>query len=435
MFFFQQNENLVVLLSKYINDFLKTTEDEFRSTLNSRRVRKRIPIGRYSSSQALRSQHNNDTTNSHTTGMNITSCTPVTTLIDHNHDISLTTDANHNTSIHTHRHRRRRKRNRQTTRYWRRNNHNIQLDTNSVINLSNTTTLSHDETQLLARGLTFCPTPRQIDWTEVKADINDFCRRVRLFEYFHDFPPQTDPNPFRIKGTWTPPPHRDPALDAFIEAVEHDILNITPKPVRDNLTTRERDALKQLRRRTDIIIKSTDRGSGTVIMDRDWYINECKRQLNDIKFYRLLDTDITCDIQTRIRVYVQRMHKDNIIDDETKRFLIHTDPKAGRFYILPKIHKQGNPGRPIVSTEQSSHRTHLSFHRLPSQTSCSHYTEHRSSKTRHTSFINLTNLDVYLVTPFLSHLTFLHFIPTFHITKVSTLVGTTLILAIAPPPP
>ena len=25
-------------------------------------------------------------------------------------------------------------------------------------------------------------------------------------------------------------------------------------------------------------------------------------------------------------------------------------PKAGRFYILPKIHKQGNPGRPIISS-------------------------------------------------------------------------------------
>ena len=25
------------------------------------------------------------------------------------------------------------------------------------------------------------------------------------------------------------------------------------------------------------------------------------------------------------------------------------DPKPGTFYLLPKIHKQGNPGRPIVS--------------------------------------------------------------------------------------
>ena len=78
---------------------------------------------------------------------------------------------------------------------------------------------------------------------------------MRLLEYFHDFPTQIDHNPFHVKGTWTPPQHRDTALDAFICAVERDILNLTPKPVRDNLTTPERDALKQLRRRTDIIIK------------------------------------------------------------------------------------------------------------------------------------------------------------------------------------
>ena len=85
-------------------------------------------------------------------------------------------------------------------------------------------------------------------------------------------------------------------------------------------------------------------------MDRDWYINECLRQLSDAKFYRRLNTDITSDIQTRIQFYIKQMHKDGIIDDKTRRFLIQTDPKPGRFYILPKIHKQGNPGRPIVSS-------------------------------------------------------------------------------------
>ena len=44
------------------------------------------------------------------------------------------------------------------------------------------------------------------------------------------------------------------------------------------------------------------------------------------------------------------MNRDNIINEETKHFLIQTDPKPGQFYILPKVHKQGNPGRPIVSS-------------------------------------------------------------------------------------
>ena len=124
--------------------------------------------------------------------------------------------------------------------------------------------------------------------------------------------------------------------------------NIKPEPVRDSLTSRERHALKSLNKRNDIVIKSADKGSATVFMDRDWYINECLRQLNDTKFYRPLDNDITDDIQKRVQVYVERMLRDKIIDENTKRFLIQSNPRPGRFYILPKMHKTGNPGRPIV---------------------------------------------------------------------------------------
>jgi len=104
---------------------------------------------------------------------------------------------------------------------------------------------------------------------------------MRLLEYFHDHPPQTNPNPFHPKSTCTPPPCRDPALDTFVDADKHDLLNITPAPVRDNLTAGEWDACKLLSRRSDIVIKSADKGCGTVVMDREWYIKECLQQLNN----------------------------------------------------------------------------------------------------------------------------------------------------------
>ena len=78
--------------------------------------------------------------------------------------------------------------------------------------------------------------------------------------------------------------------------------------------SRERHALKSLKKRNDIVIKSAE-GSATVVMDRDWYINECLRQLNDTKFYRPLDNDGTDDIQKRVQVYVERMLHDKTIDD------------------------------------------------------------------------------------------------------------------------
>ena len=110
-------------------------------------------------------------------------------------------------------------------------------------------------------------------------------------------------------------------------------------------------------------------------MDKTWYIDECNRQLTDTKFYQHLDEDITADIQKRVTFYVNRMHKDKLINDKTKQYLIQSDVKPGRFYILPKVHKPGNPGRPIVSsnshlTERLSHFVdyHLQplVHKLPS---------------------------------------------------------------------
>ena len=107
--------------------------------------------------------------------------------------------------------------------------------------------------------------------------------------------------------------------------------------------------------RSDEKIKPADKGSGTVVMDKSWYIDECNRQLNDAKFYRQLDGDITDTIQQRVTVYIERMFNDGYIDEKTITYLVQTNVKPGRFYILPKIHKTGNPGRPIVSS--NSHPT------------------------------------------------------------------------------
>ena len=49
------------------------------------------------------------------------------------------------------------------------------------------------------------------------------------------------------------------------------------------------------------------------------------------------------------------MFNDGYIDEKTKKYLVQTNVKPGRFYILPYIHKTGNPGRPIVSS--NSHLT------------------------------------------------------------------------------
>ena len=48
-----------------------------------------------------------------------------------------------------------------------------------------------------------------------------------------------------------------------------------------------------------------------------------------------------------------------LIDEETLDILKPTNTKPARFYLLPKIHKKNNPGRPVVSLV-NCHTTKLS---------------------------------------------------------------------------
>ena len=178
-----------------------------------------------------------------------------------------------------------------------------------------------NEISVLARGLTFCPIPRPINWPEIVADIYDFVRRMRLTEFFFDETNTTKvnkrDNPSHNKSTWNPPTNREQPLDTFLDAVKLDNLTLTILPPQND--------------RQYIIIKPADKGSGTVIMDKTWYIDECNRQLNDSKFYRRLNEDITADIQKRVTVYVNRMYTDDLFDEKTKQYLIQPDVKPGRF--------------------------------------------------------------------------------------------------------
>ena len=51
-------------------------------------------------------------------------------------------------------------------------------------------------------------------------------------------------------------------------------------------------------------------------MDKSWYKDECNGQLNDAKFYRQLDGDITNTTQQRDTVYIERMFNDSYIDED-----------------------------------------------------------------------------------------------------------------------
>jgi hypothetical protein len=75
-------------------------------------------------------------------------------------------------------------------------------------------------------------------------------------------------------------------------------------------------------------------------MDKTTYLQEAERQLSDCGFYKKFDSDPTLDFTQKIKRALEAMHVRGHIDDKTMEYLTPEDPKPGRFYLLPKIHKE-----------------------------------------------------------------------------------------------
>ena len=68
-----------------------------------------------------------------------------------------------------------------------------------------------------------------------------------------------------------------------------------------NLSQAERLALRNLRRRTDVVIKPADKGGAGVIWVRFLYIQEAHKQLSDQRFYEKLSADPLQNYQRKVK--------------------------------------------------------------------------------------------------------------------------------------
>ncbi|PIK50763.1 putative macrophage mannose receptor 1-like [Apostichopus japonicus] len=84
-------------------------------------------------------------------------------------------------------------------------------------------------------------------------------------------------------------------------------------------------------------------------MGKQFYREEANRLLGNPQHYKLLDSDPTQEITQNVKRVIQKIVSNGSIDRKLGQNLLENDPKPGRFYFLPKIHKEGNPGRPIIS--------------------------------------------------------------------------------------
>ena len=122
--------------------------------------------------------------------------------------------------------------------------------------------------------------------------------------------------------------------------------------------------------RDDIVICNADKGNAVVILDVEDYIKEANRQLGDTTFYKILSHDPTKLHAELVNGTIDYFKKERILDEKIANALKATDVKTPHFYLLPKIHKPNNPGRPVVSSI-NCHIKNITICRFSSSAVCS----------------------------------------------------------------
>ena len=147
----------------------------------------------------------------------------------------------------------------------------------TVFNLSDYS-LSYSDLRVISIGQKFTPNPPHDDRLKIKECLSRFDRNLRLRELFahSDSLVDSDTIKFRKKTTWTPPSNRDISLDMFISVFESEVMNAPEQKNIPSLTSDERQALRNHKRNTEVVIREADKGSAVVVMSRERYIAEAK---------------------------------------------------------------------------------------------------------------------------------------------------------------
>ena len=187
----------------------------------------------------------------------------------------------------------------------------------TVINLTETQ-LTMPQTELLSLGLKFSP-------TEVKPKIGTIASKIES-----------------STRTFSP---------AVENAIVNDISNILQRPsnTKPNLKPHLSTALKSLQRQKNILkITRADKGNVTVIMTQKQYNDKILEHL-DLDCYTPLIKDPTDSLNRKLDSLLKKLLKENKIDKPFFDSCRTSNPRRPQLYGLPKIHKPGNPIRPIVS--------------------------------------------------------------------------------------
>jgi hypothetical protein len=246
------------------------------------------------------------------------------------------------------------------------NQNNIPIFDNTyptIFNLAQTKLTVHEKS-VLNKGLKFCPTPDPPDAKEYQSSIENLHRKLLLQAYHGDNSEtnlQQDLDADEALQTthkpptkWIPQRHQcNNNIYKFAMELNEKLKHEQPimKHKNSNLTSKESKALKRLKNRRDIIFKPADKGGGLVILSIEQYEQEALKQLNNPKHYRPSDPSEMSHLRQKIADNINKHNLTGALPTNSAKYLNVPNSTPGKFYLLPKVHKDliNPPGRPIVA--------------------------------------------------------------------------------------
>ena len=126
-----------------------------------------------------------------------------------------------------------------------------------------------------------------------------------------------------------------------------------------NLDKGEKEAIKKLFKREDIIITNADKEGVVFIVGTNNYIKKAEQQLTDKDNYHILPQDPTLGNNMIVNQAVDRFKKEKLITEKIADKLKTLDSRIPHFCIIPNIHEPGNPGDLVVISATAAQLKYL----------------------------------------------------------------------------
>ena len=195
----------------------------------------------------------------------------------------------------------------------------------------------------MCMGLSFCPTPQQMDSQDFNDDLYNFARKLRLKYHFRNNE-HKDSSIVKLPSTFLPPPNQDPELEKIIHQLKRlQLRKVSQRHNKslNNLSSDLQEAQKSIIEKVtnmEIVIKSADKGSITVIMSADYYYNMCMYKLNKNTVYKRLNNTNPSNLVYKKVVEFANRYK-SVLTPKEHQFLTKKEYRIANFYCLPKLHK------------------------------------------------------------------------------------------------